>query len=1109
MANRRFIDFPIASTVNDNDIVLIWQDGLNKQTTKGTLIQGAPTSLEGLTDGEIAGLINGQILQYNSTTGKWENVDRTDINLSQLGDVSIVSPSDGQVLVYNSSTSKWENSSGGYVPYVGAVTTVDLGAQGLIGGYIRFNTSVVSVPNEQGLMYWEESKSTVALIMNGTTQHIGQDTYFYVKNSTGSSIAKGVAVRFDGTDGASGHLKIAPFLADGTYPSAYFMGVTAEAIDNGDFGQVTNFGEIEGIDTSIYSAGDLLYASTTSAGAFQTTAPVAPNNIVLIAAAVNSKNNGAIIVRPTYGSNINDDEGVKIVSPTTGDLLQLQAGGLWENKTKAQVLGGTSSQFVKGDGSLDSTSYQPLLTNPVTGTGTTNYLPKFTGTTTIGNSQVFDNGTNVGIGTASPNEKLTVNGKGYFNPYLAVVIGGSSAPYYGPNIIMAGDIGSTQGAIRMQSSYDGSGHVALVFQRATNSQSYNQDPQLLTFTDTMRIAGTGNLLVNTSTDSGYKLDVNGTGRFTASANTYGGGSLILSSHTGGYNSYITSVAGYLAFSNGGSADHLLISSTGAATFNLGSGEMRLNRNGTSEYLKLNTYYLLTDGNDQLLGSITGATSIYAGNGVSPRLTITSGGNVGIGTSSPSEILHLRDSANGYTGLRLEGSGGYSGSDWTIYSSSNSQNSAEDFLGFYNNSTTDSASSGYKMRIFKNGKVGIGTSVIPTATSIHDALILGKSGATSSAIVFTDGGSTKWGFIYGNSSKIAYSSFGDVTFESGASATERMRITSGGNVLVGTTTDSGFKLDVNGTGRFSLASTGRGAVLNVGNVGSGVFGGLAIADGGTYPMKIWGSELQFLTGSSIFGSATTRLTISNTGAATFSSSRINLNSPSGFAELYVKGSGSTTGMYLFDQNTESGLWKVDSGYMAFGTNNTERMRITSSGNVGIGTTTDAGYKLDVNGTGRFGSRLTVLATSAGNGVDIVGRSADGFGFLSFKNNANNTVNGEIGISDAQNMLFYTGASVKLTIASTGAATFSSSVTATSFITSSDTRLKEVIERDGDLAVYKRKGEEQIHYGYLAQEMQEIYPNQVHENQDGFLSLNYVEILVKKVNELEKKIKQLEK
>lgn len=45
---------------------------------------------------------------------------------------------------------------------------------------------------------------------------------------------------------------------------------------------------------------------------------------------------------------------------------------------------------------------QNVLTNPVTGTGTTNYVPKFTGTSTIGNSLVYDDGTYVGIGTTTP-----------------------------------------------------------------------------------------------------------------------------------------------------------------------------------------------------------------------------------------------------------------------------------------------------------------------------------------------------------------------------------------------------------------------------------------------------------------------------------------------------------------------------------------------------------------------------------------------------------------------------------------------------------------------------------------------------------------------------------
>ena len=230
----------------------------------------------------------------------------------------------------------------GYVPYTGATGNVNLGEWGITAGYVGFDLTPTGTPGTQGTMYWDASHGTLALLMGSVTQHLGQDNYYYVKNSTGSPIPKGTAVRFAGTDGASGHILIAPFLADGTYPSSYFMGVTAQAIANGSFGQVTQFGEIDGFDTSIYSAGALLYASTTVAGGFQTTAPVAPNNIVLVAATLNSKNNGTILVRPTLGSNINDDEGVLISSPVNNQgLFYNSTTGLWVNKTVAQALGYT------------------------------------------------------------------------------------------------------------------------------------------------------------------------------------------------------------------------------------------------------------------------------------------------------------------------------------------------------------------------------------------------------------------------------------------------------------------------------------------------------------------------------------------------------------------------------------------------------------------------------------------------------------------------------------------------------------------------------------------------------------------------------------------------
>jgi hypothetical protein len=67
--------------------------------------------------------------------------------------------------------------------------------------------------------------------------------------------------------------------------------------------------------------------------------------------------------------------------------------------TSATAFTGTIAGYLGFD-----TSGNILTTAGVgfTGSGTTNYIPKFTGTTALGNSQIFDNGTNVGIGTASP-----------------------------------------------------------------------------------------------------------------------------------------------------------------------------------------------------------------------------------------------------------------------------------------------------------------------------------------------------------------------------------------------------------------------------------------------------------------------------------------------------------------------------------------------------------------------------------------------------------------------------------------------------------------------------------------------------------------------------------
>ena len=149
-------------------------------------------------------------------------------------------------------------------------------------------------------------------------------------------------------------------------------------------------------------------------------------------------------------------------------------------------------------------SKQNALTNPVTGTGTTNYVPKFTGASTLGNSLIFDNGTNVGIGTTSPTYLLH-----------AYSTDASTARIYlqGTTNFVATQFGNTGGAFYLGiddsagANFTGTAYGRFLY----SSGAY---PLVITTngTERMRIASGGSVLLGTTTNtSDVRLQVAASG----------------------------------------------------------------------------------------------------------------------------------------------------------------------------------------------------------------------------------------------------------------------------------------------------------------------------------------------------------------------------------------------------------------------------------------------------------------------------------------------------------------------------------------------------------------------------------------------------------------------
>lgn len=175
-----------------------------------------------------------------------------------------------------------------------------------VGNFIDFDAIPVPAipPVGKRRMYGVAMGNTVALDFvdsSGLVTRLFRDSVTIVTNNTGADIQKGKLVYANGSVAGQFTVGLAQANAVATLP---VIGVAAEVIPTGGQGRILTQGKVSGVDTSMFAAGELLFASDVTPGGLTNVQPAFPSSIQAIGSVLTSSAaNGEIFIqiRTTQG----------------------------------------------------------------------------------------------------------------------------------------------------------------------------------------------------------------------------------------------------------------------------------------------------------------------------------------------------------------------------------------------------------------------------------------------------------------------------------------------------------------------------------------------------------------------------------------------------------------------------------------------------------------------------------------------------------------------------------------------------------------------------------------------------------------------------------------